>query len=557
MIKVKDGYAKLIGTTTTGSASHLLLSNGGIKAVSDFAAASALDNYLPLSGGTLTGTLNTQFIRPSVDAAYQCGTSSLRWDNVYSVYGTFSTSATIAGKEVLHAGNISSYNAGSATKLQTPRTIWGQSFDGTKDINGDPIFINNTALFFKDTNGYNVNVLNFNTNNVAIFGSGTATRGYDTVIRTGNKFSIQIGSSYKDRFIIDSSGNVLIGTTTDSGYKLQVEGAMSLTRGIVSGGYTNGVYIGASYSALGDSYTGGTFYAYGANPLYFYTNNKSRMIVAANGNVGIGTLTPSAKLHSHGLVKITANGKTLTIGSQNADHCHYSTDSPCHWFNKDVMVAGHIYGGSDYNRRVAYADELHSKDAGAIEGSITNSGAYSYSSTRYGIWYQNHYSGHGLGNYRGVLSCRDSGVGFELNSYWCVNPSDSANLNNLYFRVKRDSASDWGPYSRIVTQSFSGSIYADHFYENSDATLKTNIKTINTSDNIPQLKSFDWKESGEHSYGLIAQELEEQGYSELVSTKDDGYKTVNYSAALSLIVGKLQVKIKELEKEIENLKNKN
>jgi hypothetical protein len=39
MIKVKDGYAKLVGTTASGSASHILLSNGGVKAVSDFAPA--------------------------------------------------------------------------------------------------------------------------------------------------------------------------------------------------------------------------------------------------------------------------------------------------------------------------------------------------------------------------------------------------------------------------------------------------------------------------------------------------------------------------------------
>lgn len=105
--------------------------------------------------------------------------------------------------------------------------------------------------------------------------------------------------------------------------------------------------------------------------------------------------------------------------------------------------------------------------------------------------------------------------------------------------------------------SFKCYIQAPHFYESSDQRLKENIQAILNKDNIPQIKEFDWKESGEHSYGLIAQELEEQGYSELVNTKDDGYKTVNYSAALSLIVGKLQVKIKELEKEIETLKNKN
>lgn len=98
--------------------------------------------------------------------------------------------------------------------------------------------------------------------------------------------------------------------------------------------------------------------------------------------------------------------------------------------------------------------------------------------------------------------------------------------------------------------------YAAHFYENSDANLKKNIKAILDFDNIPVIKEFDWKSDGTHSYGLIAQELEEQGYSELVS--DSGsHKTVNYSAALSLIVGKLQNKIKELEKEIENLKLRN
>lgn len=126
--------------------------------------------------------------------------------------------------------------------------------------------------------------------------------------------------------------------------------------------------------------------------------------------------------------------------------------------------------------------------------------------------------------------------------------------SNDYFQIV---IADYTGTNYTALQVKAGGTYAPHFYENSDQRLKTNIQTILNKDNIPQIKEFDWKESGEHSYGLIAQELEEQGYSELVSTKDDGYKTVNYSAALSLIVGKLQVKIKELEKEIEILKNKN
>lgn len=126
--------------------------------------------------------------------------------------------------------------------------------------------------------------------------------------------------------------------------------------------------------------------------------------------------------------------------------------------------------------------------------------------------------------------------------------------SNDYFQIV---IADYSGTNYTALQVKAGGTYAPHFYESSDQRLKTNIQAILNKDNIPQIKEFDWKEDGSHSYGLIAQELEEMGYSELVDIKEDGYKTVNYSAALSLIVGKLQVKIRELEKEIENLKNKN
>lgn len=150
------------------------------------------------------------------------------------------------------------------------------------------------------------------------------------------------------------------------------------------------------------------------------------------------------------------------------------------------------------------------------------------------------------------------------NDYWRIGGTGSSDNgvcqltigdnSNDYFQI---IIADYTGTNYTALQVKNGGTYAPHFYENSDQRLKENIKAILDRDNIPQIKEFDWKESGEHSYGLIAQELEEQGYSELVSTKDDGYKTVNYSAALSLIVGKLQVKIKELEEEIEILKKKN
>lgn len=63
-------------------------------------------------------------------------------------YTSLSAAAT-ALYNVAYQGTVSGTDtctvshANSATKLQTPRTIWGQSFDGTSDINGT-IYINNS-----------------------------------------------------------------------------------------------------------------------------------------------------------------------------------------------------------------------------------------------------------------------------------------------------------------------------------------------------------------------------------------------------------------------------
>ena len=97
-----------------------------------------------------------------------------------------------------------------------------------------------------------------------------------------------------------------------------------------------------------------------------------------------------------------------------------------------------------------------------------------------------------------------------------------------------------------------GNSYATHFYESSDKTLKKNIKSIVSSTNIPKIREFDWKDTGEHSYGFIAQELEEQGYDCLVS-EANGKKTVNYTATLALTVAKLQNLINIQNKKISNL----
>jgi len=105
----------------------------------------------------------------------------------------------------------------------------------------------------------------------------------------------------------------------------------------------------------------------------------------------------------------------------------------------------------------------------------------------------------------------------------------------------------------------SGIITCTDINSTSDINLKTNIHPIENSLNIiSNIRgvSFDWKESGKPSYGVIAQELEEV-LPELVNGTDP--KSVNYNGIIGILIEGMksqQNQINELKAEIELLKNK-
>lgn len=89
-----------------------------------------------------------------------------------------------------------------------------------------------------------------------------------------------------------------------------------------------------------------------------------------------------------------------------------------------------------------------------------------------------------------------------------------------------------------------GQVNASAFYENSDRRLKKNIQEIS-----PTFRSFEFiDDPGTVRYGVIAQEVEVTN-PELVTTKGDGLKAVNYIDLLIL-------KVAELENEVQRLKSK-
>jgi hypothetical protein len=104
--------------------------------------------------------------------------------------------------------------------------------------------------------------------------------------------------------------------------------------------------------------------------------------------------------------------------------------------------------------------------------------------------------------------------------------------------------------SKLTYNPSTGAVTAVDFNSTSDINLKENIHTVgNALEITEQLRgvSFDWKETGKSSYGVIAQELEEV-LPELV--KQGEIKSVNYNG----IIGVLIEAVKELKREVEDLK---
>ena len=100
-----------------------------------------------------------------------------------------------------------------------------------------------------------------------------------------------------------------------------------------------------------------------------------------------------------------------------------------------------------------------------------------------------------------------------------------------------------------------GTINCTSAIYSSDKDLKENVKKINKYDIATvadvELKSYKFIDDETHRerYGVIAQDLESVGLEHLVVTKENGKKGVDYISFLIL-------KIAQLEKEIEELRNK-
>ena len=141
------------------------------------------------------------------------------WTNEMSVQSALPTSNIFTLPNYQIAYN--DYNVASATKLHTPRTIWGQSFDGTGNVNGTLSEVGN--IHFKVDDSYDI-------------GSDDAASRYIYThwlgARSGRKLELGANNSgFGQGLCLDTNLNVGIGTNSPA-YKLHVVGDIYSTASI-------------------------------------------------------------------------------------------------------------------------------------------------------------------------------------------------------------------------------------------------------------------------------------------------------------------------------------
>ena len=203
---------------------------------------------------------------------------------------------------------ITAAEADMAAKLQKARTIWGQSFDGTKNVNGDLFFNNSNGIKCYSTTGEEIVTLYTSATNNLVIGTGHAAKGYDTYIQ-GNNIYLRYGTSHTRGLLLNSSGNITIGSSdlASTNYKMYVDGSCFF-KGHIYHEYSSfrSLATNKQIGYAGAVNSEDTIYLHSVGSINFGSGGDNhRMYLNASGYLGIGTTSPTTKLHVVGTAQAT------------------------------------------------------------------------------------------------------------------------------------------------------------------------------------------------------------------------------------------------------------
>ncbi len=316
---------KFTGTSTIGNSNLINDANGNLGlGVTPSAWGSSTFKVLDIGsttslyydGGTILS--ENSFINSSFQYIYKTTNFASRYDQVSGQHRWFNAPSGTAGNAISFTQAMT-LGSNSGLSIGTPSAAPSQGLL----VQGN-VGIGTSPSFKLDVNGKIYSSTEVQANNAVI----NTTGGYATFGSNSSAVGVRVGrDAFFDDIIINTGGNVSIGTTSDPGFKLNVAGTGRFSGGdgtrvleVTTGGETftrvsgnrgnandlhvaNLEFYNSNSTRLvgeirGITGTGGT--QSNSGQLAFYTNDAGtyteRMRITSGGNVGIGTASPSARL---------------------------------------------------------------------------------------------------------------------------------------------------------------------------------------------------------------------------------------------------------------------
>lgn len=234
------GISITVGGTTKS------VSNISVNYASSAGNADTVDGYHATSGRTFDGNINWS---SNWNDAWSDGTNKHPWygfDHRYPNTGAYSTTITDYfgmtiktantlrldfGTLLLNGTDIHNINVASASKLATARSIWGQSFDGTGNVNGT-IYINNSnssngAIRLNSDISSNARISAIN--DQVIFNTGNAIRFGETAWDWNQWAGLKYTHSNKTIYLGIADNSVFYANSAQSGGTLRLAGITTIT----------------------------------------------------------------------------------------------------------------------------------------------------------------------------------------------------------------------------------------------------------------------------------------------------------------------------------------
>jgi hypothetical protein len=498
-------------------------------------------------------------------------------DGVVTLYhnGSSKLTTTATGIDVTGDVNSDSVTTGTftSTGIDDNATSTAITIDSSENvgINTTPALAGG-VLSIEQGSGTHAIVANSNTSSAPSIYlrsiGGTATESHITF---NDSTALLFTTTSTERMRIDASGNVGIGTTSPAN-KLDVNGILQSSS------------VG-NYLQLQQSSTEGYINMTGSGGLNFRMGSgfDTRMTIDSSGNVGIGVLSPTEKLHISGNALV--GGEVESVASGTTTGFKWGQDTSTHYwkwaeFNNQTAslqenstASGSsriaIAAGGNVGIGTASPTGLLTLGTGTFSAAAANTSAL-YTSTTAGLVavadglllvdragadvFKVDSSGNLLVGTTSQINSTKTGISASSTTN-CLG-LQNANNNNYFITALNSSSTEVfrvaGDGDVVNTNNSYGAL--------SDERLKSNIVDASSQiDDIMavQVRSYTLNETGDRHIGVVAQELEASGMSGLVKTDDEGIKSVKYSVLYMKAIKALQeavTRIETLEAEVAALK---